>query len=470
MNCKRCGTENPEEAVYCQNCGKRLDGKISCPVCKTINQEEANFCISCGAKFNDKKICTDCGTAFEGNYCPSCGKCYVAPAQSGSAVRSNGDRQGNSATKPFWVKIVDLVGGALAMGALFFALLFTFFIGITASANGVSVDEVPSASLATGIFDYFGSAYTDIADSLELMEFYDGFFEYTAYIGTVFGTIVSVATIVCVLIFSILAIVRYVNAVTGRSEKPYTGFTLAAVFSFLGGCMAFKALHAAEISASSEKILVAFNGATTAGIVLSCVFLGLFLCCKIVCNAKRLFAEKGIVPVCLAGVAAILLGIALYFVGSPIGTCSVKSKWTSGPFAVGYSGILSLVITTSGGGGVIADDYISSVVLSNIVFIAQTVLTVLIAVAIGKSLANVAAKRGKGNLAYAITAEVAAVAHLVLAIITAQVFCETALEDITYTLSYTAPIVLLVFATLGLVATIVHAVFLGGQKKAERLE
>lgn len=470
MNCKRCGTENPEEAVFCQNCGKRLDGKISCPVCKTINQEEANFCISCGAKLNDKKICTECGTAFEGNYCPSCGKCYVAPVQSGSTVRSDGARQVNSAAKPFWVKIVDLVGGALAMGALFFALLFTFFIGVTASSNGVSLDEIPSTSLATGIFDYFGSAYTDIADTLDIMEYYDGFFEYTAYIGTIFGTIVSVATIVCVLIFSILAIIRYVNAVTGKSEKPYTGFTLAAVFSFLGGCMAFKALHVAEISAGTEKLSVAFNGATTAGIVLSCVFLGLFFCCKIVCNAKRLFVEKGIVPVCIAGVAAILLGIALHFASSPVGACSVRAQRMGGSFAVGYSGILSLVITTSGGGGVIADEYISSVVLSNIGFVVQIVLTAFIAVAIGKSLANVAAKRGKGNLAYAITAEVAAVAHLVLAIITAQVFCETALEDMTYTLSYTAPIVLLVFATLGLVATIVHVVFLGGQKKAEMLE
>ena len=31
MECKKCSAVNPEEAVFCRNCGKRLDGKVSCP-------------------------------------------------------------------------------------------------------------------------------------------------------------------------------------------------------------------------------------------------------------------------------------------------------------------------------------------------------------------------------------------------------------------------------------------------------
>ena len=50
MICKSCKTENPEEAVYCKNCGNRLDGKIYCPSCGKENPEDAKVCVMCGAR------------------------------------------------------------------------------------------------------------------------------------------------------------------------------------------------------------------------------------------------------------------------------------------------------------------------------------------------------------------------------------------------------------------------------------
>lgn len=48
MNCKFCNALNDEDAVYCINCGKKLDGKLVCPSCGMENDEDAQFCKECG--------------------------------------------------------------------------------------------------------------------------------------------------------------------------------------------------------------------------------------------------------------------------------------------------------------------------------------------------------------------------------------------------------------------------------------
>src|SRR5215813_1436270 len=46
MKCPRCQHENPADAVFCQECGTRLE--IACPGCGTANQLGAKFCKKCG--------------------------------------------------------------------------------------------------------------------------------------------------------------------------------------------------------------------------------------------------------------------------------------------------------------------------------------------------------------------------------------------------------------------------------------
>lgn len=50
MNCKYCNTVNDEDAVYCIQCGKKLDGKLICPSCGSENEDDATFCEKCGKK------------------------------------------------------------------------------------------------------------------------------------------------------------------------------------------------------------------------------------------------------------------------------------------------------------------------------------------------------------------------------------------------------------------------------------
>ena len=47
MKCPRCQHENPGDAVFCQECGSRLEA-AACPGCGTVNRLDAKFCKKCG--------------------------------------------------------------------------------------------------------------------------------------------------------------------------------------------------------------------------------------------------------------------------------------------------------------------------------------------------------------------------------------------------------------------------------------
>jgi len=50
MKCPRCQHENPSDAVFCQECGARLEA--ACPSCGTPNQLSAKFCKKCGQRLS----------------------------------------------------------------------------------------------------------------------------------------------------------------------------------------------------------------------------------------------------------------------------------------------------------------------------------------------------------------------------------------------------------------------------------
>ena len=52
--CPHCKTKNPGKALFCLNCGKKLEKNlmIKCPSCNTENIEKAKFCVKCGEPLN----------------------------------------------------------------------------------------------------------------------------------------------------------------------------------------------------------------------------------------------------------------------------------------------------------------------------------------------------------------------------------------------------------------------------------
>ncbi len=97
--CSYCGTENPDNAAMCDNCGAH-EFKHKCNNCGTI-YTEGEYCPKCGVKAGQRpRVCPKCGREYYSNACPTCGYVrggHVGPSESTRSTATIGTRQ---AVKP----------------------------------------------------------------------------------------------------------------------------------------------------------------------------------------------------------------------------------------------------------------------------------------------------------------------------------------------------------------------------------
>ncbi len=69
--CPHCRADNPDNAVICISCGKKMP--VKCPNCGAMVAGSMKFCSECGTTL--QKQCPNCKEQLEGNikFCPSCG-------------------------------------------------------------------------------------------------------------------------------------------------------------------------------------------------------------------------------------------------------------------------------------------------------------------------------------------------------------------------------------------------------------
>ena len=58
MKCPKCGHDNREDSLFCEQCGQKLDEKMTCPNCGAEVNEGAAFCASCGQKLGESQTTT----------------------------------------------------------------------------------------------------------------------------------------------------------------------------------------------------------------------------------------------------------------------------------------------------------------------------------------------------------------------------------------------------------------------------
>ncbi len=344
MICQNCQAEIPDDAAFCPFCGAKYVRKDICPKCGKPFAEGEIYCTACGARLDGKAVCRNCGTVFEGNFCPKCGTAAEIAAES--------EQKASREKRAFdWRKLLFIIGGACSMAAVFFSLLFTFFIGFEVTGAQVSLGNQSSVN----IWYYFSKAYKDVDAALQAAiaanEEVSTFAKSSLYMEAAIGTVVSVATLVTVVVFSAIAVARYVRYMLHKSDKGAGLFACLAVFFFIAGTLTLRALYDKQVSATvfittqTVQIDAALgaDAATTAGITLSAIFLGIWFGCLIATRGKELIGKQGLCELIPLAAGMVLLIVVLAVAGYGAVGFLYSSNGTSVEAAFGFPVILEVL-------------------------------------------------------------------------------------------------------------------------------
>lgn len=305
MNCKNCGKDNPEDAVFCKACGKRLDGTAVCQGCSSSIPEDSAFCPYCGVKQTR-------------NGHPSYSEPEPVSKNAATAVVG----AGNKNVKTF----LKYAAPASAIMTALFALIFVFFTGYVTSSTVSSGTSFSGGKSGESLFYYFGDVYKVIAKSFENLDAenmaYSDYFAGAPYIPAVFGTVIAVLTLVAVFVLSVMAIVKGIKCLAGKAQNNGGSFAVAAFLAYLAGAVALHAINNCNIRTvkylydSQAEIAVAnskLNGATIAGISLCSVFAIIYTAVNVASRGRDLLALNVIVKSVLAaaGIAGTITVLAL---------------------------------------------------------------------------------------------------------------------------------------------------------------
>lgn len=316
MECKKCGMPTVEGATFCGYCGERIDGKKACAFCGQFNDEGQAFCVYCGARIDGKKVCKNCGSLYETNFCPTCGYSELKKPQSTQPKKEKKSGKG------LFAKILDIASNGSLMVGVIFAMIFVFFIGLVTTA------EIPPLkySESNDIFYFFGDFYKDMkdinVDDMGLTKWFKNLINGQVTTFGIIGTVLSALTILSVVAFGVVAIVKYILSWTTKTEQKVEGWAIACILSFFVGVALFFAYGyaTAEMSLSGALkeyldgdlgVATKFNGSTVTAIVFCAIFLGLGIIFNLLGKGKAPWLGKALLVTIFTLVAVLFAGVLL---------------------------------------------------------------------------------------------------------------------------------------------------------------
>ncbi len=292
MVCKFCGAENPlDDAVFCGKCGKRLDGSITCAGCgKSIPSENA-FCPYCGLENVCKKSANGDGV-------------------NAAAISANTNKRRTfECSRSEFAKIV------IAFALVAVSLVFVFLIGVNGSF----------------FYTYFGSIYKNINNALISIASESDYYAASLYAPAVFGTVISAATIVCVVSFSALAVVKGIQGLSGKSSKPTVMWAFYAFAAYVAGTVCLYVLSNFDFAFSQDmgelleemlgnltSVKTGLNGASVAGIIIGAIIAVGLTIYAFALRAKTFFAEHSLFEVITLFANIVITLLTIVFLSLPV--------------------------------------------------------------------------------------------------------------------------------------------------------
>lgn len=263
MKCKFCGSENNDDAVYCKVCGRRMDGMISCPKCKKLIDEDSEFCNYCGTSLVKPSKPTDTDKVKD---------------------------------------IYDKLTMVCALALVLLTLIFTFFTGVRTSTVYNNESHVTDYNF----FYYFGEAYKGAKQMVSEDSSFTNLFKAGLYVMPVTGTLISVATIGCVVAFSAVALKRTYLKFIGKDSKSGENPAFAAFLSYIFGAAGFMSLVNYTQNSDGYKAKVMLNGVTIAGLIICSIIVLALVVIRFVSRREFMIKNSSLVGIFLTVTVAAL--------------------------------------------------------------------------------------------------------------------------------------------------------------------
>lgn len=380
--CPHCGKTNHEGASFCSHCGKRLDGKFACPTCGKMNDEGAAFCAHCGTRLDGKRECAYCGTPYEGKFCPNCGHSNEEPSKEvpgKEAEPSDGARETTAVSadetkpaeqtaapadpakdrpeaqpaptepepeeKPTGWKRILLLVGG-ALGMCAAGLSLLF--AFLAGTKAVIVPAQETTGGAINLFYFFFQGFKDVAEQLGETNV-SVLYLIVSYLYVGLGAVIAAAMLICVLVFAVKTALKFARYVRGETNKGIGKLACATYLSYLIGVLGLLALQYMYTKVSIGEIVYtstrALNGASIAGIVLGAICLIGYFGLYAAARTRELL-KKNVLTELICSTVGIVLLIVLIGIVSAAGVCLSDPTTKS---VVGFPLLMQTIVIRSGG-------------------------------------------------------------------------------------------------------------------------
>ncbi|MDE6475170.1 MAG: zinc ribbon domain-containing protein [Clostridia bacterium] len=300
MECYHCGQENNDGAVFCKQCGQRVDGKEQCPSCGQFIDCDSSFCENCGCNIQEANYNTD---AKDGAYAESF---FVNKS---ARLKRKG----------------ETCCGIFSLATIFFSLLFTFFIGINFSGlQYTSQDTTILPSYDVDLYFYFGECYKqiDLIKTLELPDFCMSHY----YFYAIFGTMFSLAIMLSVVILAIVTLTKYIKCVKNNNENTYFKYALATYITYILGLALFCAFNGNFGRTGNDTIGFKPNDYSIFGIILTTICIIPAIVGKISTLGNLLSAQRNVSKISFAALSIVVLVFLAILTATPPVTFTMENN------------------------------------------------------------------------------------------------------------------------------------------------